>query len=199
MNQELIIYTDCSHYRKMGSWSVLFQFGDESMVISGICPHYIKTAVQGETYAVIKAVELAENLYPKYNKVKIYTDCIGLCYTLRQTAKPQKNAIIRMLQKSAIQKLAIYEAYSIIHVKSHQYKNIEECEASFYNNIVDNSARMLRHKTQNRFRGQKKSWIHWFMDKFIPYTAIIGKTYAFRILEMAYHEKTMTETKALVS
>ena len=193
---ELKIFTDCSHHKKIGSWSVLFHSGkgEENLVISGICPNYISTAAQGETYAVFKGVELAKKIFPKHSKLKIYTDCIGLLNVLKPTAKSQKHPVNRMIQQSVIKKLSTggYD-YEILFVRGHQLNKVSN--EALYNNIVDEHARKIRRKNQNPI--QNKNGIIRILYSFIPYVKVFHSHF-FQVLEVVNPVRSMTESKAMV-
>jgi hypothetical protein len=143
----LVIYTDCSFLRKFGSWSVLFHTDEEPLIISGISPEYITTAAQGEAYAIFKAVSLSKQIYPNRKKLKIYTDCIGLCFVLTSEAKPQKHSVNRMIQQGVV-KLLVENGYEweVVFVPSHQ-RNEQDISA-IYNNLVDAHAKKIRRENQ---------------------------------------------------
>jgi hypothetical protein len=183
---ELTVYTDCSHYKKVGSWSVLLKSDDDQLIISGICPQYVQTAAQGEAYAVFKSIELAKTLFPNHKKLKIHTDCIGLCFVLQKTANPQKSSVNRMIQNAILTNLVRwgYE-WEVLFVRSHQGDNLV---SSVYNDLVDTHARKIRKKNQNQ---NKTTRIQRYLKKLTYFG--LSNYYYFRFMERVFLPKASAE------
>ena len=178
-----MIFTDSSHYRGVGSWSVLFK-SEENLIISGICPQYVITAAQGEAYAVFKAVELAKTLFPQNKRIRIHTDCIGLCSVLQKSSIPQKNPINRMIQQAILKRLIQnqYE-WTIAFVRSHQ--DLDDL-SSVCNNLVDLHARRIRRKNQNNqpnngYFSRVLEWFHQMGFSHPFYFKLLEKTFCSKV------------------
>jgi hypothetical protein len=196
MKNELVIYTDCSHYRKVGSWSVLFQTEDDPIIISGICPEYVSTAAQGEAYAIFKAIGLAKKLFPLQKNLKINTDCSGLCFVLKPDAMPQRSAINRMLQQQILKLLnQNHYSWEVLFVRGHQKVASEE---SKYNDLVDLHARLVRRKSQ-KMNSKPKTGLILSMKSWIKMAPAIGFSNGllFRVLEKLYSPVMNPETVGL--
>jgi hypothetical protein len=193
---ELMIYTDCSFLRKFGSWSVLFHTADEPLIISGISPEYISTAAQGEAYAIFKAVTLAKQLFPEQKNLKIFTDCIGLCFVLARNARPQRNSVNRMIQQGIL-KLLLEGGYEwdVSFVPSHQ-KGTQDLSI-VYNNLVDAHAKKIRRKNQSkgdvvfRNKSRRKKVSRWITESGLSHPLF------FKILEFFFSPQISPEHSQL--